>query len=130
MEYMIVAKISTLGHPMSNVILEWIHQVLGNLVRTCNINQTYADKDYPWSGILDTVEFAIFSTTNRLKGYSLGQLLFGRDKIPPIKHTVDWELICQQKQTQINKDNIRKNRNRVDHDYNVRDKFMITNHAA
>ena len=50
--------------------------------------------------------------------------------IIPIKHKVDWELICQKNQTQINKDNIRKNRNRVDHDYKVRDKVMITNHTA
>ena len=31
---------------------------------------------------------------------------------------------------QINKDNIRKNRNRVDHDYKVVDKVMINNYAA
>ena len=31
---------------------------------------------------------------------------------------------------QINKDNIRKNRNQVDHDYKVGDKFMINNNTA
>ena len=44
-----------------------------------------------------------------------------------IKHTVDWELLFQRKQTQINKYNIRKNRNRVDHDYNVEDKLNLNN---
>ena len=29
---------------MSNVVLEWIHQVLGNLVWTFIIYQTYIDK--------------------------------------------------------------------------------------
>ena len=43
---------------------------------------------------------------------------------------VDWELIRQQKQAQINKDNIRKNRNRVDQDYKVGDKVMLTKHTA
>ena len=37
---------------MSNEVLEWIHQVLVNLVQTYNINQTYVEKDDPWSGIL------------------------------------------------------------------------------
>ena len=45
-------------------------------------------------------------------------------------HTVDWKLIYQQKQTQINCKNILGNRNRVDHDYKDVDKFMISNHAA
>ena len=44
-EYGITAKPSTLVNPMSNAILERIHQVLGNLVRTYNIYQTYVDKD-------------------------------------------------------------------------------------
>ena len=87
-EYGIVAKPITLVNPMSNTILEWIQQVIGNLVRTCNITQTYVDEDDPWLWIL--AAFAIFSTTNRLKGYSLGQQVFGRDIILPIKHTVYW----------------------------------------
>ena len=43
---------------------------------------------------------------------------------------VDRELICQQKQTQINKYNIHKNRIRIDHDYNVGDKVMRTKYIA
>ena len=74
--------------------------------------------------------FSIISTKNRLKVYSPGQLIFGRDMIPLIKHTVDWELIHQLKQTQINKYNIHENKNRVDHDYRVGDKFMLTKHTA
>ena len=79
---------STLVNTMSNAVLELIHQVLGNLVRTCNITQTYVDKDDPWSGILAAEAFTILSTTNVMKGYSPGQLIFGRDMILPIKHRV------------------------------------------
>ena len=73
------------------------------------MTQTYVDEDEPWLGILAASEFAIFSTTNRLKGYSPGQLVFGRDIIILIKHNMYWELIRQQKQAQINKYNIHKN---------------------
>ena len=37
---------------MFNVVLEQIHQDIGNQVQNFNINQTYVDKDYPRSGIL------------------------------------------------------------------------------
>ena len=41
---------------MSNEVLEWIHQVLVNLVQTYNITQTYVDKwpmvgNFIYSGI-------------------------------------------------------------------------------
>ena len=38
----------------------------------------------------------------------MGQLLFGRYMIIPIKHKVDWELISQLNQNKTNKYNIRK----------------------
>ena len=44
-----------LGNHTSNVILECINQVLGNLVR---ITQTYVDDGDQWSGILAAAEFA------------------------------------------------------------------------
>ena len=99
-------------------------------MRTYNITQTYVEENDPWLGILAASAFSIFSTTNRLKYYGLVQLMFGHDMIFPIKHKVGWGLIHQQKQTQINIDHIRKNRNRVDHYYNIGDKVMLNNHTT
>ena len=45
-------------------------------------------------------------------------------------HKVYWELIRQKNQMQINKDNISKNRHRVDYGYKFGDTVMITNHTA
>ena len=73
---------------MSNVILKHIRQLLKTLVRNFNVQQTYVDENDPWKGILAAAAFAIFSTTNRQKGYSMVQLIFGRDMIIPIKHRV------------------------------------------
>ena len=81
-------------------------------------------------GILAAAAFSILSTTNSQNVYSPIQFIFGRDIIFPIKHRVDWELIRQQNQTQINRDNTRENKYIVDYDYKVGDKFMLTNHAA
>ena len=117
-------------NPTSNAILERIHQVLGNLVRTFNITQTYGDEYDPWTGVLAAESFPIHSTKNRLKVYIPGQLVFGCDMIILIKHNMDWRLIRHQNQTQINKDNIHKNIKIVDHDYKVGDKFMLDNHTA
>ena len=51
---------------MYNAVLEWIHQVLGNLLQTFNIStQTYVDENDPRTGILAAAAFAICSTTKR-----------------------------------------------------------------
>ena len=84
-------------NPSSNAILESIHQVLGDLVRTYTIKDAYIYEDDPWLVILAAAAFTILSTEIRLKGYCPGQLVFGRNMIHPIKHMVDWELIHQRK---------------------------------
>ena len=43
---------------MSNEVLERIHRVIGNIVRTFNIStHTYIDENDPWTGILYAAEF-------------------------------------------------------------------------
>ena len=44
-EYVILAKTSTSVDLTFNAILEWIHAVLGSLVRTYNIKETYKDEN-------------------------------------------------------------------------------------
>ena len=129
-EYWKTAKPNTSGNSTSNAILEQIHQVLGNLVHTFNISETYFDKYDPWLDILSAVAFKNISTTNGLTVYSTGQLVFVRDIVIPIIQKVDWELIRHKNHAQINKDNIRENNKRVNYNYKVGDKVMINNHAT
>ena len=81
-------------------------------------------------GILAVSSFSIIYTENIIKGYSLGKLLFGRDNILPVEHTVYWSLIFQRNKAQINKYNIRKNSKILYHKYKVVDKVIINNNAA
>ena len=64
------------------------------------------------------------------KRYSPGQFIFGCDMLLPIKHRVGGELIHQQNQTQINKDNNHKKRHRVEYDYKVSDNVMLIKHTV
>ena len=52
-------------------------------MRTYNINKTYVDKNDRKYVILTTAVFTIFSTENRLKYHSPGQLVLGYDIILP-----------------------------------------------
>ena len=47
--------------------------------------------------------------------------------IIPIKYKVDWLLMRQRNQAQINKDNTHENKEIVEYNYKVGDKVMLNN---
>ena len=77
-EYGITTKPSTTVNPMYNALLEQIHQVLVNLVRTYNITQLYVDKYNPWSVILSVAAFEIQSITNTYHHQLYTSILYQR----------------------------------------------------
>ena len=58
-EYGIKTKPDSPGKPQKNVIIHIIHKVLGNLVQTYNIQETYVDDADLWMGILEASVFAV-----------------------------------------------------------------------
>ena len=73
-EYGIKTKPVSPGKQQANTIVEIIHQVLGNLVCTYNLKETYVDDADPWMGILAAAAFAVCSTYHRIKVKSPDQL--------------------------------------------------------
>ena len=57
--YGIKTNLDSPGNPQANKTIERIHQVLGNLVRTYNLQETYVDDADPWIGILVAEAFAV-----------------------------------------------------------------------
>ena len=127
-EYDIIAKPISTSNPQSNAMLERIHQTLGDMVRT--LDPASIDEDDPWAGILAAVAFAIRATYHTTKQASPGQLVFGRDMIWNVKHIANWQRIKDRKQAQINKDNIRENRTRIPHEYQVGDQVLMNDNQA
>ena len=81
---------SSLGNPNSNLILERIHLVLGKLVQTYKIQETYVNMDDQWMGILVSGVFGTLSSRNMIEYFTPGQLVFSCDIINPSKHNSDW----------------------------------------
>jgi hypothetical protein len=124
-DYGIKGKPITVSNPQANAIVEWVHQVIGNMVRTFELENNYLDEDNPWKGILSATAFAVRSTFHTTLQNTPGQLVFGRDMIFNIQHTANWEYIKQQKQQIINKNNAQENAGRIEHGYNPGDLVLI-----
>ena len=76
-DYGIKCKFITTRNPQANAIIEHVHQVLGNLIRTFELKENSMDDDDPWAGILTAAAFAICSTVHTTLKATPGQLLFG-----------------------------------------------------
>ena len=74
-------------NPQANSVLERIHQVIGNMIKTFRIyDREDLDEQDPWSGILAAIMFGIRATYHTTLEATPIQLVFGRDAILPIIH--------------------------------------------
>ena len=116
---------TSIKNPQANAILERIHQVVGNMLKTKDLKNHIFDPLDKWGQILASVAFAVrCSYHSTLKG-TPGQLVFGRDMLLDIKFHPDYKKVWADKQSRINLDNARENSKRVPHDYQVGDYAYI-----
>ena len=124
-EYGIKIKPATTANPQSNAIIERIHQTVGNMLRTFELDEMELDEEHPFEGILSATAFAVRSTYHTTLQATPGQLVFGRDMILNIGHIANWKAIAERKQKIINRNNERENKRRLDHFYQVGDQVMV-----
>eukprot|EP00957_Ditylum_brightwellii_P136216 10388665-Ditylum_brightwellii.AAC.1 len=51
-DYGVKKKLITARNPITNSIIERIHQTIGNMIRSFEVYYTDIDEKYPWTGIL------------------------------------------------------------------------------
>jgi transposase InsO family protein len=125
-DYGVKAKPITVRNPQANAIVERVHQVIGNIIRTFELKNNYLDDNDPWKGILSATSlFAVRSTFHTTLQNTPGQLVFGPDMILNVKHEANREYIRARKQKIIIKNNKAKNAKRIPHTYNIGDKVLL-----
>ena len=73
----ITTKISSAYNPQSNGIVERVHQVLNDSLRTFELENKDLDENHPWSLFLTAVAYAIRSTYHTTLQATPAQLVFG-----------------------------------------------------
>jgi len=124
-DYGIKRKPITVRNPQANAIVERVHQVIANMIRTFELENNYLDMDDSWKGILSATAFAVRSTYHTTLKKTPGQLVFGRDMILNIQHIANWEYIRQNKQKLIDKNNKAENARRIEHLYKEGDEVLL-----
>ena len=125
-EYHIKRKPNTTHNPQANTIVERIHQVVGNMVQTHEVQPS--TKEDPWVGVLAAIAYTVCSTYHTTLQATPSELAFGRDMIFNIQHEANWEPIhSSRKQARIASNKQCKNAKRIEHDYKVGDKALLEN---
>ena len=124
-DYGVKAKPITVRNPQANAIVERVHQVIANIIRTFELENNYLDEADPWKAILSATAFAVRSTYHTTLQSTPGQLVFGRDMILNVQHEANWEFIRSRKQKIIDKNNKAENAKRVAHAYAIGDKVLL-----
>ena len=124
-DYGITKRPITKRNPQANAIIERIHQTIGNLIRTFQVQEQEVPENDPWSGILAAVMFATRATFHTTLQATPMQLVFGRDAILNTKFEANWKLIRQNKQKLIQTNNKRENSKRIEHTYKVGDLVLF-----
>ena len=122
-DYGVKRRPITKRNPQANAIVERVHQTIGNMIRTFQVQDL--DENDPWAGILSAVAFAVRATVHTTTQATPMQLVFGRDAMLNIQFTANWKLIQQRKQKLINQNNQKENSKWLSHQYNIGDEVLI-----
>ncbi len=110
-----------------NGILERVHQVIGQKLRTAELDMANLVTPDDVDVFLDSAARAIRSTYHTVLTASPGAAIFGQDMLFDILFVADWCKIGEQRQSLTDHGNQCKNAKCIDYDYKVRDKVLVIN---
>ena len=123
--YGIKRKPTTIKNPQANAILERVHQVLGQMLRTAEIDMADSVTPDDVDVFLDNAAWAICSTYHTVLKASPGAAIFGRDMLFDVPFIADWNKIGDYRQRQTDLSTERENKRRVDYDYKIGDRVLV-----
>jgi transposase InsO family protein len=123
--YGIKAQPTTSHNPQANAIIERLHKVVNDMLRSFDLENQELDVDNPFDYFLQSAAWAIRSTFHTTLQASPCQLVFGRDMIHNVAFKANWDRIRRRKQHLINKLNEKENKNRLPYEYKIGDQVLV-----
>jgi hypothetical protein len=112
-------KPTMVKNPQANVILEHLHQVLAQMLRTAEVDMAKTVTPNDVNVFHDNVARAICFTYHTVLKTSPGAAIFGRNMLFDIPFIADWNKIGDYRQRQTDLSMARKNSKRVNYDHKV-----------
>ena len=124
-QYSVNRKPTTSKNPQANAVLERIHGVFGDMMRTSGINNRETVDARLIDDFITNAAWAIRSTYHTVLKATPGAAVFGRDMLFDIPFLADWNEIGRRRQELVNSSNARENKRRIPFDYQPGTKCLI-----
>ena len=99
--------LTKIKNPQAKALLERVHQVIFNMLVTKDIDNKVFNHIYPWGENLAYTAWAIRSFYHHTIMYTPGQSVIGRNMLFNLASVVDWKVVTDAKQQQVDIDNFR-----------------------
>jgi hypothetical protein len=123
--YGIKRKQTSVKNPQVNAILERIHGVLWNMLRTSKLDMAELVKASDINIFLSDAARAVCSTYHTVLKASPGAAIFGRDMLFDVPFIADLQKIVEYRQQLTDLGNARENKGRIDYGYEVGQKVLL-----
>lgn len=123
--YGVERVVTTTRNPQANSVIERVHRVIGEKMRTKSINT-----QDEWANFLNDTMFAMRASNHSMLKASPAQLAFGRDMLVDIAHETDWQAEHQRKVNQVRAHNARENQGRSVWTYQPGDQVLLRRDAG
>jgi hypothetical protein len=123
--YGIKRKPTTVKNQQANGILEQVHQVLGQMLHTAELDMANLVTPDDVDVFLSNAAWVICSTYHTVLKASPGAAIFGYNMLFNIPFLADWHKIGEQRQSLTNCGNQHKNAKCIDQDYKIGDKVLL-----
>jgi hypothetical protein len=118
-------KPTTIRNTQANAICERVHQVLGHMMHTSEIDMAESVEPTDIDTFIDNAAWATHSTYHTVLTASPGAAIFGHNMLFGKPFIADWKQIGEHRQHQIDLSNERENKTNVNYDYKVGDIILI-----
>ncbi len=123
--YGIKSKPTSTKNPQANAVLECIHAVIANMLRTSELNLAKLVKASDIDVFLTDTGWAMCSTCHTVLKASPGAAIFGQDMLFDILFIAGWQKFGEHRQQLADLNNTHENKSRIDYDYKVGRKVLI-----
>ncbi len=125
--YVVKHKPTSIKNPQANAILEHIHAVFTNMLRTAKFDMAELVNASDIDIFSADAAWVIHSTHHRVIKASPGAAIFGQDMLFGIPFIADWKKIGEHRQRLTDLIAASENKGRIDYDYKVGQKILVWN---
>eukprot|EP00957_Ditylum_brightwellii_P132041 10067769-Ditylum_brightwellii.AAC.1 len=118
-------KPTTVKNQQANAIVEQVHGVIGNMIRTSTTDMSPTINDTMIEDFLVDASWAVSSTYHTILKSTPGADIFGRIMLFDIPYIADWTEIGRRRQEQVESTNICENKSQLIHDYAIGHRILI-----